>query len=159
MRKSRGREETRFGQAAFTGHLPSKYIEMRCFYTPLTFFTCALPDDTIPKNYLIFFAQSTCAFVKSLLESLSIATEHLSPKTRRVWTNGATHAPLDKSVGSLNRSVGRSPKRPTNAFDAQRARRHPAEVPYRTERMAGSKETWVANSPLMRKAEPLPREK
>jgi hypothetical protein len=55
MRKSRGREETRFGQAAFTEYLPSKYIEMRSFYTPLTFFTCALPDGTIPKHYLIFF--------------------------------------------------------------------------------------------------------
>ena len=116
MRKSRGREEARLGQAAFTEHLPSKYIEMRWFYTQLTFFTCALPGQPSENLFDFFFAQSTCVFAKSLLESLSVATEHLSPKTRRVWANGAPHAPLDKSVGSLNRRVGRSPKRPTNAF-------------------------------------------
>jgi hypothetical protein len=54
MRKSRGREEARLGKAAFTGYLPSKYTEMRWFYTQLTFFTCALPDASLPKNYLFF---------------------------------------------------------------------------------------------------------
>ena len=68
------------------------------------------------KTFFVFFEQCTCLFAKSLLESPSIPTEHLSPKTRRVWINGATRGPLDKSVGSLNRRVGRSPKRPTNAF-------------------------------------------
>ena len=68
------------------------------------------------KTLLIFLEQCTCLFAKSLLESLSIPTERLSPKTRRVWINSSTRGLLDKSVGSLNRRVGRSPKRPTNAL-------------------------------------------
>ena len=52
------------------------------------------------------------------------------------------------------------PKTPDQRFlMRKRLAAAPGELPYRTERMAGSKETWVANSPLMRKAEPLPREK
>ena len=48
------------------------------------------------KTFLIFFEQCTCLFLKSLLESLSIPTVRLPPKTRRVWINGATRGPLDK---------------------------------------------------------------
>ena len=104
------------GQSAFTEGLPSKYKEILGSYNVLTFFTGFLRRSPVQKSFLELFEQCTCLFAKSLLESLSILTECLTPKTRRVWINGATRGPLDESVGSLNRRVGRSPKRPTNAL-------------------------------------------
>ena len=89
-------------------------------------FYAALTSRRVPKPILRFSKQSACVYTETLLQSLSIVTERLSPglaeeiaaerKTKRVWISGAVRAPLDKSVGSLNRRVGRSPKRPTNAL-------------------------------------------
>lgn len=159
MRKSRGREEARLGQAAFTEHLPSKYIEMRWFYTQLTFFTCALPGQP-SENLFDFF----CTIYLRVREEPSRVT------LRR---DGALVAEDKASLGQRRTpcAAGQKrwipepesrafPKTPDQRFlMRKRLAAAPGELPYRTERMAGSKETWVTNSPLMRKADPLAREK